>query len=338
MEQGWRRVHDLSWTPPDYTVDADGRIVGHKPPEGPHNWGRWGALDQRGTANLLGPEEVVRGARLISDGRVFSLALPLDGGGPVHPERKGGVVHLYAYSGSDFIAGSEIGRRFPGFQGSDDYIFMPLQGSTQWDALAHCAYEDAIYNGFWAGTVESAGGAQRGSIHHLSNTMVGRGVLLDVARMHGVDRLAPGHAIGGDELEECARRQGVSVERGDLLLVRTGHVAWWYELEDKAPFWRDGAPGIGRDSIAWLHERDIAALVVDNVGVEVEPFEEPVRVHYPLHVSLLRDLGLILGELWWLEELSKACAADGEYAFFLCAPPLRVMNASGSPLNPIAIK
>lgn len=47
---------------------------------------------------------------------------------------------------------------------------------------------------------------------------------------------------------------------------------------------------------------------------------------------------MILGELWWLEELAQACAADGDYAFFLSAPPLNVMNASGSPLNPIAIR
>jgi kynurenine formamidase len=330
-------VPDLSWTPPDYTVDRDGRIEGREHPDAAHNWGRWGATDERGTANLLDAAGVVRAAGLIRTGRVLSLALPLDPHGPVHPERSG-IVHLYAYAGSDFIAGSAISRRFPGFQGSDDYVFMPLQGTTQWDALAHCAYEDAIYNGFWAGTVESSGGAQRGSIHHLADTMVGRGVLLDVAAMHGVRRLEPGHAIGGEELAACAELQGVTVQPGDMLLVRTGHVAWWYEVDDKAAFWRAGAPGMGRDSVDWLHEHDVAALVVDNVGVEVEPFEEPVRVHYPLHVRFLRDLGLILGELWWLEELAEACAEDGEYAFFLSAPPLRVMNASGSPLNPIAIK
>lgn len=246
---------DLSWTPPDYTVDRDGRVQGRKPPTSSHNWGRWGQADERGTANLLDAAGVVQAAKLISTGHVFSLALPLDAHGPVHPERSG-VVHLYAYAGSDFVVGSEINRRFPGFQGSDDYVFMPLQGSTQWDAFAHCAYEDTIYNGFWAGTVESYGGARRGSIHHLSETMVGRGVLLDVARMHGLDRLPPGHAISGQELTDCAQFQGVTVESGDMLLVRTGHVAWWYELADKAIFWRAGAPGMGRDSVEWLHEHD----------------------------------------------------------------------------------
>lgn len=329
---------DLSWTPPDYTVDVDGRIVGREAPAGPHNWGRWGALDERGTANLITPEHVAAAARLIERGETYSLALPLDGGGPVHPERSAGVVHLYGYTGSDFIAGSALNTRFPRFQGADDYIFMPLQASTQWDALSHCAYDDAIYNGFWAGTVESYAGARRGSIHQLKEAMVGRGVLLDVAAMHGVARLEPGHAIGGDELQACADRQGVTVEPGDMLLVRTGHVAWWYALEDKRAFWEAGAPGLGRDSVGWLHDKDVAALVVDNVGVEVEPFEQPAPVHYPLHVEFLRNLGLILGELWWLEDLAAACAADGRYAFFLSAPPLNVTNASGSPINPIAIK
>lgn len=175
---------DLSWRPPNYTVDTDGRVEGHLPPDQSNNWGRWGPLDERGTANLITPADVAAAAGLVRRGEVHSLALPLDRRGPVHPERSG-IVHLYAYSGADCVVGSELGRRFPRFQGSDDYIFMPLQGSTQWDAFAHCAYDDVLYNGFWAGTVEGYGGARRGSIHQLRASMVGRGVLLDLPRLHG---------------------------------------------------------------------------------------------------------------------------------------------------------
>ena len=75
-----------------------------------------------------------------------------------------------------------------------------------------------------------------------------------------------------------------------------------------------------------------------NIAIEVEPFEEPYEHVYPLHARLIRDLGLTLGEVWWLEELADACAADGKYEFFISAPPLNVTNASGSPLNPIVVK
>ena len=283
------------------------------------------------------PEKVVEAAKLIKTGATYSLALPIQKGGPVHPGRSD-IVHLYAYSGADFIAGSALNDRLPRFQGSDDYIFMPLQGSTQWDALAHCGFDDALYNGFWLGNVEAYSGARRGSIHQLRSAMIGRGVLLDLTRHQSVERLRPGHAISADELDACAAAQGVSIAAGDMVLVRTGHVAWYYRLEDKRDFWKDGAPGFGKTTVEWAYRKEIAAVAVDNVGVEVEPFEEPYDVVYPLHVRFIRDLGLILGELFWLEELAEACAADGVYEFFLTAPPLNVVNASGSPLNPIAIR
>jgi kynurenine formamidase len=318
-------------------VDEHGKIIGRAPPAAPHNWGRWGEHDKKGTANFLGPERIAEAAKLIRTGVAYSLARPIEKGGPVHPGSSD-IVHLYAYSGADFIAGTKLNDKIPRFQGSDDYVFMPLQDSTQWDALAHCGYEDALYNGFWLGKVESYAGATRCSIHQPRETMIGRGVLLDLARHQDVERLPPGHAITADELDACAQAQGVEIRSGDMLLVRTGHVAWFYRLDDKREFWRDGAPGFGKTTVEWAHRKQLAAVAVDNVGVEDEPFEEPFDVIYPLHVRFLRDLGLILGELFWLESLAEACAADGAYEFFLTAPPLNFTNASGSPLNPIAIK
>jgi kynurenine formamidase len=330
-------MSDFSWEPPQYRVDADGRVIGAVCGSTPSNWGRWGALDQRGTANFISPAMVADAARLVERGATFSLAIPIDRGGPFHPLRIP-PVHHYAYTGADFVVNGKLARELPGYQGTDDYIFMPLQGSTQWDALAHHAFADTFYNGFWIGTADASGGAQRCGIAHLKEGLIGRGVLLDVARHHGVARLEPGHAIRPDELDACAAAQGVEVRTGDLLLVRTGHLAWFYELEEKAAFWAAGAPGIGQAAVPWIHEREIAALAVDTIAVEVEPFEDPHGAVYPLHARLIRDLGLSLGELWWLEALAEDCAADGRWEFFLSAPPLNLTNASGSPLNPIALK
>jgi hypothetical protein len=77
---------------------------------------------------------------------------------------------------------------------------------------------------------------------------------------------------------------------------------------------------------------------MDNIAIEVEPFEEGWEHVYPLHARLIRDLGLTLGEVWDMEELSRACAQDGRYEFFLSAPPLNLTNASGSMVNPVVIK
>lgn len=325
----------LSWEPPQYRVDEDGRVIGASNDQVPNNWGRWGPLDEIGTANLITPERIAAAAALVERGDVYSCALPLDASSPVHPNRVQ-PVHLYRYTGTDAVAGGALSRRQRKFQATDDYLFMPVQGSTQWDGLAHVASEDCLYNGFWVGNVESYLGAKRCSIHHMSTRLVGRGVLLDVARHRGQSRLPGGHGISGDQLDQCAQAQGVTVGPGDIVLVRTGHVPWYFELRDKAPFWQDGAPGLDLSTAEWAHGYDIGAIAVDNLAVEVEPV--PGDHPYPLHVRLIRDLGLTLGEMWWLEDLADACAADSRYEFFLSAPPLKLTNGAGSMVNPVAIK
>jgi kynurenine formamidase len=195
-----------------------------------------------------------------------------------------------------------------------------------------------MYNGFWIGNVEQFAGARRCSVHQLKDTLCGRGVFLDMARHKGVQRLDPGYGIKVDDLEACIEAEGVEVRTGDILIVRTGHVPWWYELEDKMQFWTVGAPGMSITTVEWVAEKEIAAIALDNIAVEVEPFEEPFEHAYPMHSRLIRDLGLTLGEIWDLERLSESCAADGRYEFFVAAQPLNVTNASGTPLNPVVIK
>jgi kynurenine formamidase len=171
----------------------------------------------------------------------------------------------------------------------------------------------------------------------MKDRMQGRGVLLDVAAHQGVARLPQGHAITPDQLDACAAAQGVKLESGDILIVRTGHLPWFYTLADKSPFFTDGAPGLSIDTAEWLHEHEIAAVAMDNIAVEVEPFQTPFDHPFPLHGRLIRDLGMSLGEIWWLEDLAEACRDEGRHAFFLTAQPLNVTNAAGSPVNPIAI-
>ena len=88
---------------------------------------------------------------------------------------------------------------------------------------------------------------------------------------------------------------------------------------------------------AWLHERDVAAVASDNWGVEAFAGEDGTRT-LELHMVLIRDMGLTLGELFDLEELTADCRADGVWDFFFCAPPLKMTGAVGSPVNPLAMK
>jgi kynurenine formamidase len=302
-----------------------------------HNWGRWGTADEIGTANFITPETIAAAARLVRRGVVFSCAIPFDAKGPTYPTRLP-PQHLMKRSGADYAAGHPTFGTIPdgGMKFADDYIFAALQCSTQWDALSHAWYGDALYNGVPETDVRSTGAA-RLSIDTLYQHFVGRGVLLDLPRaMRGGERLPQGYAISSADLDGAVRLAGTEVRRGDILLIRTAHVPWFYTLKDKREFWK-GAPGLGRTTVEWLHAREIAAIAMDTPAVEVQP-PEGAEQGLPLHGLLLRDLGLTLGELFDLEALASDCAADGVYEFLFVGQPLRIPGAVGSPINPLAIK
>jgi len=302
-----------------------------------HNWGRWGAADEIGTANFITPHSIAAAAMLIRRGVVISCALPLDARGPVHPSRVP-PQYLMKRSGADYAAGHPTYGTVPegGMKFADDYLFAALQCSTQWDALAHAWYGDELYNGVPQTEVRGTGAARLG-IDKLHQHFVGRGVLLDLPRAINSDaRLAQGYAISAADLDAAAAFAHTDIHRGDILLIRTGHVPWYYTLKDKREFW-SGAPGLGKSTVPWLHSHEVAAVATDTVTVEVQPPED-ASVGLPLHGWLLRDLGLTLGELFDLEALAADCANDQIYEFFFVAQPLRIPGAVGSPINPLAIK
>jgi kynurenine formamidase len=305
---------------------------------GPHNWGRWGGEDEIGTANFITPETVARAARLVRRGVVLSCALPIDDRGPVYPGRMA-PKHVMTLSGADYVAGQKGFGVVPpgGMKFADDYLFAPLQCSTQWDALSHAWYGEELYNGFSEREVRGSVGARRLGIDKLYRHLVGRGVLLDLPRALGRgERLAPGYAVTPGDLDHALALAELKLETGDILLLRTGHLPWYFDLQDKNEFWK-AAPGLGEATVTWLHQRQVAAVAVDNVTVEVQPPEAPGAV-LPLHGALIRDLGLTLGEMFHLEDLAADCAADGVYEFLFVGQPLRIKGAVGSPINPLAIK
>jgi kynurenine formamidase len=293
------------------------------------NWGRWGKDDERGTTNLITPERLVAAARLVKQGKVFDLGIPFASDGPQPGGPRVNPVHLMSATGAN--------QSFPGgFRYADDYVFMPLQSATQWDGLAHVYYGDQLYNGFPASDV-TPNGALHDAIDKQAKGIAGRGVLLDVAALKGVPWLAGGSVITPDDLEAAMRRQGnVTVGAGDILLFRTGWRRMYLERRNAAEF-MGHEPGLGIACCEWLRERDVAAVCSDNYAIEVIPNEDP-SVMMPVHMILIRDMGMTLGEIFDLEELAADCERDGIWEFFFTAPPLKVTRAVGSPINPLAIK
>ena len=292
------------------------------------NWRRWGHDDERGTVNLITPECLVAAAQLVKRGAIFDLGIPFDSNGPQPGGGRINPVRLMSETGAD--------QQFPGaFHYADDYVFMPLQAASQWDGLAHVYYDDLLYNGFPASDV-SAHGAKHCSIDKMAKGIAGRGVLLDIARLRGVDWLEQGDVISPADLDEAAQRQGVEVRSGDILLFRTGWRTKFVTEKNAAEFMA-GEPGLGLACCRWLHDHEVAAVASDNWAIEVLPGEIDNEL-LPVHMVLIRDMGMTLGEILDFDELAADCEADGVWEFFFTAPPIKFTNAVGSPINPLAIK
>ncbi len=305
------------------------------------NWGRWGADDELGTLNHIGPDEVAAAAGLVRTGRVFSLSIPVDENGP----QTGGFgrfnpIHLMIRDGNGAATGTTVrdfyGGRDRWIRGTDDLLILPLQSGTQWDSLAHIVFDNRIYNGYDATSVGSKG-AIRNDIANARDRVVGRGVLLDIPRAKSRPWLEPGEAIHAEDLEACERAQGVTVGRGDIVLVRTGQVAQCRDAGSWGAYAGGPAPGLALDAAPWIFDRELAAVATDTWGMEVLP-NQTEDVFQPLHIILIVHTGLLVGEIFDLEALAEDCAADGRYEFLISAAPLPITGGVGSPVNPLAIK
>jgi kynurenine formamidase len=284
------------------------------------NWGRWGDDDEVGTLNLIDAAAVQRGVDSVRTRQRLTLGIPLDDKGPQLGFVQGRVNPLRT-----MIAINE--------PWNDDVVTMALQAGTHWDALAHMSHEGSLYNGFPADTV-TAHGASRCGIDK-APAIVTRGILLDVARVKGVARLEGGTAVTGDDLDAAAELAKVTLEPGDVVLVRTGQIQLFHAGDrPKYPF---PSAGLGMSAAEWMHTHDIAAAATDNYTFEVVPceIEEPF---IPVHILHLVAMGLTQGQNWDLEALSAACADDGDYTFLLDATPQPFTGGLGSPVNPVVIR
>jgi kynurenine formamidase len=301
------------------------------------NWGKWGPEDELGTLNYITPAMIAQACQLVTAGKVFALGIPLQRHGPQSGTRQRfNPIHTMFRDGGDQPRNAAEVAEMQGYGGSDDWIVMPLQCVTQWDSLAHVFYDGEMYNGFDAALVTSSGAAKN-SIDKAKDKIVGRGVLLDVARHKGVQALEPGYAITVADLEDTAAAEQVEVQCGDLLLIRTGHMSRYLDKGNWNYFDLDNSPGVSVHTAPWMHAKEIAAVASDNYAVEVRPSELPT-FRSPFHICAIPNMGLTLGEIFYLEDLAADCAADGRYTFLLVAPPLPVTHAVGTPINPYAMK
>jgi kynurenine formamidase len=305
------------------------------------NWGRWGPNDQLGTVNFITPDVIKHAATLVRQGKVIHCGLPFDKNGP-QTGKFGRVNPIFSMlaTGTDVVSGKQ---KIPGFEGlplgigyADDQITFALQSGTQWDGLSHIFHNGQMWNGY-SGAYVTASGAELNGIQNYRNKIVTRGVLLDIARYRGVEALEPGEPIYPEDLDGAAKQVGVEVRSGDIVLVNTGEMARRLKEGDWGSYSAGDAPGLSLTCSPWVYEKEIAGLATDTWGVEVRP-NEIEGAFQPMHIVVLVNMGLLMGEIFYLKELVDDCKADGVYEFMFVAPPLNITGAVGSPLNPQAIK
>ena len=323
-------MHPPDRTRPLAAIDAAARAYS--------NWNRWGPDDVHGTVNFIDETARMRAVALVRSGESISLAQHFGSDGPLSGRGRR-INPVHAMTAVETSATSTIeGRPLPhGFGYADDMVVMSLQCSTQWDGLGHVFDRGRAWNGRDAAQVVTARGDQLTGIETMAAPLVTRGVLLDVGRTFGTDTELPdGFAIMPEQLDATEAAAGITVGRGDIVLVRTGQLT-----RARRNGWRGyaggDAPGLSFTTAGWLHGHEIAAVATDTWGVEVRPneFDEAFQ---PLHQVAIPHIGLLLGEMWDLDRLAADCAADGRYEFLLVAAPLPVVGAVGAPVNPIAVK
>jgi len=306
--------------------------------DSPSNWGKWGPDDEVGSLNYLGTEQVLAAAKLVTSGKTFTLQRLIGDpkGDPVWPGRTPAErTQILDESNWDEGAG---GPAYPGgLHYADDKINAYLQGSTQYDALGHVWYGGQIWNGYDART--TIGGLAKASIEPIAQRgVVGRAVLLDMARFRGKDNLEAAETFTHEDLLACAKAQGTTIEKRDILIIRTNFLKLFFDLGD-AFYEGFCEPGLvySPELVQWFQDMEIPNLVTDTIANEVT-FDPNNGVALVLHNALMRNLGITLTEICDLELLAQDCARDGRYAFLYVAAPLKVAKGSGSPVNPVVIK
>lgn len=306
--------------------------------DAPTNWGKWGPDDEIGSLNYLDPAQILRGAAEIKDGKTFTLQRLIGdpAGDPVWPGRSP-AERTMILDESHWDEGGD-GPAFPGgLHYADDKINAFLQGSTQYDALGHVWFGGKLWNGYDART--TVGGLEKASVEPIAQRgVVGRGVLLDMARYFGKDALGAAETFTHEDLEACAVKQGVDIQPRDIIVIRTNHLQLFFEQGEK--FYEGFCePGLvySPELVDWFKDREIPNLVTDTIANEVTT-DPNNGVALVLHNALMRNLGIAFTEICDLEQLAADCAEDGRYSFLYAAAPLKIHRATGSPVNPLAIK
>jgi len=304
------------------------------------NWGRWGEDDALGTLNFVTPEVTLAAAQEIQVGRSVSCAWVLSSrrqeGDLFGTPQRYMLNHGQGLGDPDRIVPPHRRPDDRGF-GASEFFGLVFHGLnvTHIDALSHIFWDRKMYNGYPAEWVTSQLGATRLAITDVKDGVSTRGVLLDVPRAKGVDWLEPGTPVTPDDLDQAAEAQGVTLQSGDAVFLRTGYGR--YRHENGPGKTTRGQPGWHASTLPWIHEHEVAVIGCDT-GQDVTPSGYHADgLNLPVHSIGISAMGLWLVDNLDLEALATTAAELERWTFFLSLQPLLIEGGTGSPLNPVAL-
>jgi kynurenine formamidase len=288
------------------------------------NWGRWGAQDELGAANLITPAKRKQALALGREGRVVSLAHDV-------PQEKAADTPTFLDRALVTVAPNVALDRYQ-YTGTYHGVVH-----SHLDALdCHIMVDGKGYNGVSVEEIKAAGGCPRGSINALKDGVVTRGILFDATRLPGKATpqgwLEPGTAIHREDLETLEKMQRVKVSPGDVILLYTGR---WKRRAALGP-WPNatGFAGYHIDVAYFIKERGVSFIAGDGPN-DVSPSGLPQGVG--LHQLALVAMGVSIFDNLDFERAVEEARRLNRYEFLFMAAPLRVEKGTGSPLNPLAI-
>lgn len=283
---------------------------------------KWGPADEIGAANYMTPELTLKAAQLVKTGKTYALGIPVDSKTPAYPPR--GFKVTVVQPGQAGIPG--LGPSKTTY--NDDILEGWVGVGSQIDGLGHIGVEHVYYNGNKLADFADPTGLKKLGIEKVP-PIVARGVLLDMAAHYGVDVVKEGTAFNVKEIEEVAKKHGVEIRQGDVVLFHTG----WISLigkDDKR--YNSGEPGLGVEGAKYLTGKGVVAVGADTWGVEVLPFES--KNIFEVHQILLAMNGTYILENMNTAELAK----DKAYEFMFVLGQPRFKGAVQSMINPVAIR
>jgi kynurenine formamidase len=281
---------------------------------------KWGAADERGSANHMKAASVLKATRLIATGEVIELGQVLSAAMPFFGTRRFDV-----HTKRTFL-NPGANRR-----GSNEELVVGEMGhvGTQFDGFAHQTHGGLLYNCLPVDDVATRSGFTKLGIEKVG-ALITRGVLVDVAALKGVDMLPDAYEITPQDLEQALRRQKLTLEPGDAVIIHTGWGKLWGR--DNARYVKS-CPGLGIAAAAWLARQDPMLVGSDNWPVEVAPNPD-AQLSLPVHQFMLVVHGIHLLENMKLDEL----AAKRVHEFAFVVQPLKMQGFTGSTVAPIAVR